>query len=303
MASPRKTINPAKLTERSASPVPRLARGRRRSPALTRTPRHPPASAVAVIVEQPSFQAGAGGLASTDPASFAMSRAALVLAAVQVYPLMVKHAALARVRITVLSESDPMKFITGVADGSNVRVEPAAAPAGAPADAVYVRVHIPTRSHVAAKLLEAGDVRRSLLRALAVAGGLAVGDAPLARAADALERAWTADFKQRVPLDIVHLKLMGVLPPDWVEAHARATGLDKAAGAATVARAEHATGSAVGLWWPVTPHALTFDEMLKQRAELKEALAETKAMQTHEDRETRARAAEARLAAAGGSPA
>jgi hypothetical protein len=249
---------------------------------------------VSVIVEQPTFAPGQGGLSSTDPASYGMSRASLVLAAFQVIPLMAKN--FPSIVITSLNESHPGDVITGV---GGVRVEPDSGPPDAVAEGKkFFRVLIPTRSAATAKPLEAGDIRRNLLRGIVVANG-ALGEDVIARETAALEKTWIATYRERVPLDVVHLVWMGVLGKAWAQEHLDITGLSAAQGSANAAFAGAGRGSAVKLWWPPTPDALTFAEMQKQRAELRQVVAESKAIQAVEDREMRAKAAEQRLAAAG----
>ena len=251
---------------------------------------------IAVIVEQPTYVPGQGGLSSTDPASYGMSRASLVLAAFQVIPLMAKT--FPSIVITSLNENHPGDVITGV---GGVRVEPDSGPPEAvSAGKKFFRVLLPTRSTATSKPLEASDIRRNLLRGLVVANG-STGEDVIARETAELEKIWNATYRERVPLDVVHLVWMGVLSKNWAQEHMDITGLSIAQGSANAALAGAGRGSAVKLWWPPTPDSLTFAEMQKQRAELRQVVAESRAIQAEEDRETRARAAELRLAAAGAS--
>jgi hypothetical protein len=102
---------------------------------------------------------------------------------------------------------------------------------------------------------------------------------------DGLEKQFEAEFKIKVPTDILHLKWMGVVPEDYVRQYNIAVGLEKAPDATAPTSPGHTTtggvaivtgadmmafrGSAVHLWWPPVPEAVTFQEMKEQREVLK----------------------------------
>ena len=67
-----------------------------------------------------------------------------------------------------------------------------------------------------------------------------------------------------------------------------------------VHRTDHRS-SAVGLWWPAREGSITFAEMQRQRAALKEAVAVAKVAEAEEKRLLQMRAAEKRMSGGGSS--
>ena len=236
-----------------------------------------------VIIEQAPYIAGSGGLASTEPDSFAGARALLVLLALQTYPLIVRK--FPDVAITMLAEAHPKDGVTGVAGEMAVRFEEDKSPATPDTPLRRLHVWLPVRSATASlKLLDIGVIRGCLWRALSSATRQLRGEAALAAASSELEKEWRDSFSLKVPLDVMHLVWMGVIQENWTDEYR------KKAGAAV-----GSNGAAVGLWWPPSATALTFQEMQRQRTEVKELRENIKAAEEIEKREVIARASLLRM--------
>jgi hypothetical protein len=134
-------------------------------------------------------------------ANHAEARAALVLLALQVYPLLRRH--FEHLRIAAIYEADPLHSTMPEAVGVQ--------PTGEPNTFVF---RIPLRSAaVLNQVLDERAVRRKFYRALGLATGVAH---------DALEAfivGMDGDFVEqygaRVPRDRIHLIKMGVMSKDW----------------------------------------------------------------------------------------
>ena len=291
------------------------------------------AERIQTLVEQPPFISGGGGYAATDRSSFAEARALLTLVAFQAYPVLVRR--YPQLRIWSLLESHPQDGTTGVADSANVRCRPVeagqgregyevslaggaapvpglAAEASTPASAaaassgsseaalplVHLRVELPLRSSATGRVLEIGEIRRHMWRALllGVAGKGGQSEAQLSEGVEAQEREFRDKYFPSVPQDVVHLVWMGVLRPNYVEefeAYVASVAQPKE-GRGSVSKTDHRS-SAVGLWWPPREGAVTYVEMQRQRREKKAAEEALKVVEAEEVRELRRRAAEQRM--------
>ena len=233
---------------------------------------------IGVLIEQAPWAPGAGGVASTEPDSFAGARAALVLVALQIYPVLVRK--FPDVAITKLCESHPKDCVTGVANGMAVRTEVDATAAPPDTPPQRVQVWIPVRSESSNKLLEPMSVRLCVWYALLKCTNSVRGETALLAGARELEKEWRDVYSTKVPLDVIHLVWMGVISEEWVKEHTAAVGSNAAS-----------IGSALGLWWPPPQQAITFVEMQRQRAELKEVRSAVHAAEMGIRREMIAQAA------------
>ena len=174
---------------------------------------------------------------------------------------------------------------------------------------VYLRVDIPVRSSTTGKCLEPSIVRKYMLRALlmAEAGKRGVGsEGELAAATAALEEEYRVKYLENAPRDIVHLFWMHIIDNSLTlagefEAYfqnkekarvtARGTEQQGVGGVFPGMVRTETRGSAVDLWWPVPPTAITYVEMLREREELKSVLTACKEAEKGEARELRLQAA------------
>ena len=178
----------------------------------------------------------------------------------------------------------------------------------------WVRIEIPCRSRLTGKLLEFVDVRRFMWRALAqgAASKAGLSEAQASEEVEALEREYRDKYFASAPQDVTHLVWMGVMNRDYVAEHdafvaavaqpkaekgSLQRGLSDVHG---VHRTDHRS-SAVGLWWPAREGSITFAEMQRQRAALKEAVAVAKVAEAEEKRLLQMRAAEKRMSGGGSS--
>lgn len=259
---------------------------------------------IQTIVEQRPFEPGEGGVASTDPLSFAAARAQLVLLAFQAYP-MLREERFKHLRVCSLVESHPLDGTTGVADEAAVKVQfrdQAEQQKG-------LDIHIPVRSSRDGKLQvqEIGVLRKFMWRALVLGatGVFGRSEGELAAEAEALEKLYREKFFDKAPKDVVHLVYMGVMAQNYTQEHAAFVDARVQAAAAKNApqgRAPRAEPrcSALGLWWPVPKTAITFAQMQQQQAELKCALAVAEKAEKEEVRLKRLAALEKRQSAGGG---
>lgn len=290
---------------------------------------------IANVIEQPAFDVEGGGLASTDPSSYANARALLVLAAFQLFPYIVKRMP-EEFQIVSLNEAHPADAVTGVSS-VRIRWEHSASSSatsstsgggggGGSGSAATSKatVWIPVRSQQNNRLLQPSDVRRHGFRALGLCSGLSAGAALDAWIAECEEEFHTK-YKAAVPTDVVHLIRMGVMPHNYVAEYDAAVGAGRGGGSDTAAAASSgsattATGGAVAaatsptkgasrgaamtLWWPPPATAVTFAEAMAAHREAVAVRAVVEAEAREADREDKrsraAAAAMARFAGGGG---
>ena len=89
-----------------------------------------------------------------------------------------------------------------------------------------------------------------------------------------LTKQYETEMKGKVPADIIHLKLMKVLPEDYIHQYNVTVGLEKAPAAGdSPTKSRLLKGSAVTLWWPVSPEAITYQEAMEVAAAVRSVVA------------------------------